>query len=358
MVVGLCRRKNIGDLVPQFTPGATFRLQALPLDGILTRIDFYLRGDHTTNITTPQVDGQVNIINDLRVTINRKAGLQPIVWNVRPRDLVHITRLFDGQLPANANPTASLATHFDLFSIFLAPPPHLVALPTAWGLDTAEIANIIIEGSWGAVTDIGTGATIVTTDVSVTTCSLRRTGVAPIMALAANQNFVLHESDARLGPDDLGVGQIDALWLLYLRHNDQSAQAAQRVDGLITRHFIDHSEEGRLNDEFFIMLKKATGLRFKLAAADLAAGVAISEFAAGALISDMPSMMEGQKLSVEHDSAEVVPVEVTDVTPAAGDGIMYIPIGGQFTAAGEARRRAGVMGNQGRGRGRGRPSNR
>ena len=346
MGIGLCRVKDAGDLVPAYTASTPFRLEVFPPDGILQNLSFYIRGTHVTLITAGgTTDGEVRTINDLRVTAPRRGRLKPIIHNALPRDLKHITSLFEGQLPDRANPLGDGLAHFGEFSIYYAPPPHLVANPASYGLDTSELSGpIIVEGTYDAVTSIGPSATAITQQVTVTACSIKRTGVRPTLALTMNRNAILHESDSRLGPTNLGVGNMDLLWMLYLRQNDVSAVSASRVDGLITRFDIEHSEEGDLNDELFQQLKKRTGKRFKLANADIPAGIAISEFSPGGLASFMPSMLEGQELQLRHDSTEAVPAEVTDVTPAAGDSIEAIPIGVQFTQAGEGRRAERVGG--------------
>jgi len=336
----LCRVKDVGEVTPRFTAGAPFKLEIAPPDGIITELLIASRGDHTTNITTAQIDGEANIFSALQVTFQRR-GLPPVIINVLPRDLKHINSYLEGQAIAAANPTATTGVHHFATKIPLVLPPRLVGNPLEWGLDTTELAGpILLEGTYGAVTDLGTGATVVTNILNVSVCTRRRPRrgeIRPSFILAMNQNRIQHESAARQGPTTISTGNLEALWGIFLRQHDVSAQAAQRVDGLITRFIIDHSEEGILNDEFFQTLQKRSGNFFKLAAADLPVGTAFPVFSERGRIQDMPILMRGRTLKMIHDSVEVLPVEVTDVTPAANDAFYAIPIGVQLTAAAAAR---------------------
>jgi len=357
--MGLCKRKDVGNLVPAFTPNASYRLEIAPPDGILKRIDFYVRGDHTTNITTPQQDGALNIFNSMMVTFPRKGGLKPIIWNVLPRDLALMSALFEAQRNTNDNPTPTTENHFDFFTIWLALPDHLHESPDEWGLDTAELAGpIIVEGQYGPVTSIGTGSTAITTDTSVTVCTQQRRLIGdvvqtPFAAMSANQNRIQIESDARHGPTTVNLSNIDHLWGVYLRNTDDSNQAAERQDGLVTRFILEHSREGDLTDEFQIMMKKSTNKFFGLDRTDQADGIVLPVFAPTGEIGDMPFMGAGRTLRLTTDTVEQTPVEVTNVTPAAGDAVFTIPIGAQLSLAGQvevrnALARRGPRGNRGR----------
>jgi len=355
--MGLCKRKDVGDLVPDWTANGSFRLEIAPPDGVLKRIDFYIRGDHTTNITLAQEDGQVNTFNALMVTFPRKGGLKPIIWNVLPRDLIHMSALFEGQRNTNANPTATTANHFDMFSIWLALPDHLHDSPNEWGLDTAELSGpIVVEGQYAAVTGIGTGSTAVTqqTTVSVCTEQRRRLGaraLTPFAAMGANQNRIQIESDSRHGPTTVNMSNIDHLWGLMLRNHDDSDQANERQDGLVTRFIIDHSREEILTDEFQIILKKITNKFFHLDRTDQADGIVLPVFAPTGEIGDMPFMGAGRTLKLTTVTDETIPVEVTNVTPGAGDAVYAIPIGAQLSLAGQQAVRSALAGrNAGGGR--------
>jgi len=343
----LCRRRQLGDVTPAFTAGRPFKLNANPPDGVLLRLDFYLRGDHATAITTAQLDGEVNIISDMQVTFQRRE-LPDVVWNLLPRDLKWITALFNGQLPATANPAGDAGIHFAYFSIFLAPPDRLLDIPNDYGLDTRDLSgDILIEGHWGAVTDIGTGATAVTTDMTITACvAERKPGLPPLLVLSGNKTFVTHNAAGETGPDRIGTGGIEGLFMAMVRTFDNSLIATDRPDGLITDMTFEHTNvRGDLLKELFIVSKKDSGVRFGLAAADLPAGIFIATFAAGGDIGDMPAMAgTGNALDVRADSQKTPPVEVTDVVPAAGDGFFVNTLGVQATRAGviEARRQLGL----------------
>ncbi len=333
----LCKIKNVGNLDPAFTANGTFRLEISPPSGILDNIQFFVRGKHTTNITTAQIEGAVNTFASMQITFPR-LNVPNIIWNVLPRDLVWINALMQGQRPANLNPTASAAVHKDSFRIPLALPRHLTRFPQIWGLDTRELAGpIIVEGQYGPVTSIGTGSTAITQDTSVSICvRKRRPGITPTLVLAATQNRLGNTDDARNGPTNISTGNIQALWGLFLRQHDNSAQAAQRVDGLVTRYTIDHSQEEILADDFFSIAKRRTGEFFQFAAADLPAGINFEVFAPSGELDDMPVMVGGRRLALTHDSVEQTPDDVTNVTPAANDAVYAIPVGVQLTAAGQA----------------------
>ncbi len=331
--MGQCRTKDVGELDPRFAIGGTARLEIAPPSGVIKYLKFKISGDHTTNITTGQTDGQVNIFSNFQVTFPR-LGLPPVIWDFLPRDMIHFSAFLQGQRPVNANPTATTAAHHDSWIMPLSLPRHLTRNPEIWGLDTRELAGpIIVEATYAAATSIGTGATAITNRTLVTVCTESRTPITPSLVLAGVQQRVTHDTDGRNGPTTIGVGNLEALWGLFIRHNDNSDQADQRQDGLITRHIIDHSRDGILSDEHFIITKARTGEFFSFAAADLPSGIAFPIFAPTGDLRDMPVMVGGQTLKVIHDSAEVLLDEVTDITVAAGDSIYYNPVGIQLTSA-------------------------
>jgi len=332
--MGLCAIKDVGELDPRFALNGTARLEIAPNSGVIKYLKFKISGDHDTAITTPQTDGQVNIFSNFQVTFPRRR-LPPIKWDFLPRDMIHFNFFLQGQRPVFANPAADLGDHHDSWVVPLALPAHLTRNPEIWGLDTGDLSGpIIVEATYGAPASLGTGATVVRNRTLVSTCIETRTPITPALVLAGVQNRITHDTDGRLGPTTIGTGNLEALWGLFIRHNDQSNQAAQRQDGLVTRHTIDHSRERILSDDQFIIQKARTGEFFKVAAADLPTGIAFEIFAPTADLRDMPRMNRGETLKVIHDSAEAVLDEVVDIAPAAGDSIYYNPVGVQLTAAG------------------------
>jgi len=337
MGIGLHRAR--GQLVPAFTENSAFTHNLSPQDGILERIDVFYRGDHDTLITAGgQIDGEANIFQSFQVTIPRK-GLSPLIYNPLPRDHKFITQHFEGALPLNANPLADLGTHDGMFSIYIALPERLARDPLDFGLDSQDISDsIIIEGNYGANASIGPSATGIRniTDFTVVTRQ-RRPNRKPFASLSMNQNFLVHDSTARRGPSQVEMGNIEALYGVFLRQHDNSAVSAQRVDGLITRFILEHSQEGILADDLFQFMKRRSAAHFGLPQAEVPAGITFPVFSRGGDIGDMPIMIQGRKLTLIHDSAEAVPTGTVDVVPAASDAVYAIAVGIQLTRAGLAR---------------------
>lgn len=329
---GVSLVKNVGDLSPVFAASSAFRLAVNPPAGILKGLQIRNRGQHTTDITTAATDGELNYFNTLQVTVNRK-GKPPIIQNALPRDHKWLTAYFRGTLPERANPatagTALANAHYGQFDIPFAPPDRLCNDPDDWGIPTDTLDGpIIIEGTYGAASDIGAGATAIANRTSVS-CDIK-VGSArrPRMALGVNYHRLAHESDSRLGPDSIGVGNLEALAAVMLVQHDNSAAAAQRVDGLITRFTVELQEYGIISDELFRLMKARTQSYYGLAVADVPAGVGILTLAPGWSPDEMP-MLRGRTLSVIHDSAEATPDDITAVTPTTSDAVRVLVVGAQ-----------------------------
>ncbi len=345
------RRIDQGELEPRFAAGGSFSKEISIEQGVLKYIDIYFAGDHTTAITTGATDGEFQPIQELQVLIPRVRG-EPVVWNWKPRDLKHLTYFMAGTLPPRANPAASLGVHYGLMRIPLALPKRLTTNPGIWGIMADEIkGKIRITGTYGPVTSIGTGSTIITHVSNITTgvaLAQRRRGrmlpmERPQMVLSGQENRFALESDARHGPLVVQTGNIHKLYGVFIRQHDVSATAAQRVDGLITRLQLRHTDYDQVLDEFHAILKKSTQQFFHTDAADTPAGISIWTPSRKGLPREMPDMFDSQVLELTADTSETIPVEFTNVTPAIGDAVYANVIGAMFTADGEVNaRRAGV----------------
>jgi len=345
------RRIDQGELEPRFEPSGSFSKEISLSEGVLKYIDLYSVGDHVTNITGAATDGETRPIQELQVLIPRKQG-EPVVWNWKPRDLKFLTQQMAGTLPVNANPTATTGVHFSLIRIPLALPKHLTTNPDIWGISADDIAGKIrITGTYGAANAIGTGATVTTHRTNITTglaLAQRRKGrilpmAQPMMVMAGQENRFAIESDARHGPLVVQTGNIHKLYALFLRQQDISATAAERVDGLVTRFMLHHTDYDQLLDEFHIILKKDTQQEFGLDVADIPDGISTFRPSRMGLPREMPDLFDDQVLKLTADTTEVTPLEVTNVTPATGDALYANVMGPMFTRAGALQaQRAGV----------------
>lgn len=325
-------REDVGVLDPRFdAANRSFTAKVSVPDGVLTRLDYYPRGTHTTNITTAQQDGEFNFFTHLQMTINRKRG-KPVVWNMLPRDLKHLTSIWEGQLPARANPATAGQAHFGLFSHYLAPPRHLLGNPLMHGIDTREIVMpIIVEGQYGPLTSIGAGVTAVDFETQITAVVRKRIpGRFPRLVWSGNQMRQEHESAQRQGPKDVSVGNIEFLYGMLIRTFDVSLPATDRIDGFLTRVIVRHSRLRDLVNELWAIQKKATGMFYQLAAADIPAGVILPTFAGRANRGDLLPL-NGETLQIILDSLEVPPDEFPDVVPVAGDAVFINTLGAQAT---------------------------
>lgn len=322
---------HVGDLNPVFTPNGRFTADVNVPVGVIKDLALYVHGTHVTAITTACTDPEWNLITSLRVYIPRKTR-PAIIWDLPARDLKWITAYWAGTTPANVVTAADGGVHYGLIKIPFYPPDVLCSDDGAWGINSDELAGPIhLEGQFGPAANIGVGATVVASTVRVSV-GIDQTPRRASLALCGSTHFIAHESAQRSGKTLLAAGNAEFLYGLYLRQHDNSATAAQRVDGLVTRFIAEHSTAGTLFDQLFIVLKKETGLLFKLAAAESPAGVCIFPADSKALLDTLPPMVGGRSVSLLMDSAETVPDEVTDVTPAAGDGVYVGFLGVQLAA--------------------------
>jgi len=332
----LCKFMDQGDVVPAFTENTPFKLDVVPEDGILTFIQFRINGAHVGNISVAQDDGEVNVISDFRVLVKRK-GMPDLEWNWLPRDLKWLTAMFEGNLPSFANPTSSTQVHHGDFRVYFKPPERLILEPEKWGIDTKDLAGPIkISGRWGVAADIGVSATVVTSTLSVVTCTERRKfRRPPEWALAAENNQLTVDSAAKFGPKQVPTASFDALWMTFMRQFDSST-TIDRVDGLIDNVQLKHTQEGELVNETFSGIKKRTFSQFGLANADVPTGIAMVNHNPGGDVGEMPVMSAGNELQVRVDARNAPPTEFTNVAPGTGDQVFFQALGVQFTSFGFA----------------------
>ena len=328
--VGTCTVIDQGNLDPAYTESQPARLEVVPQDGILKRIDVYFTGTHVT-AATAQEDGESNIFSALRVEIPRRR-MPNVIFDILPRDAKWLTAILEGSLSEHLNPTADGGAHQGRFSLFLAPPRRLTPFFNDYGLDTNELSGPIqISVLYNSVTSIGGSATAITNATRISTCVEDRAGVAPSFILSANQNRVDHISDARLGPTTLGTSNLERLAGMFLRQHDDSGTATERVDGLITRFIIRHRGLD-IQNELFMALKQRTAQLFGFDRADYPDGIALPLFAETWDPSDMLDLEGGNTLKIIHDSIEALPDGVTDIPPATSDAFYAIMLGMQLTA--------------------------
>ena len=338
--MGLCKKTEIGTLDPDMSAGGNqiFRLEATVPDGILQRLDLVTDGTHVTLISNDAQDGEVDIIQNLRVQIPRK-NMPGAEWNWRPRDLKHLNHLFSRTLPTRGITLADGGAHFGKFSVPFVLPDHLAQSPEEYGLDTREIDGpILITGRFGVPADLGVGATAVANRTSVVACVRdRNEDLAPSVFLVGNSQRIAHESAGSLGPATVSTGVIEFLYALYLRVMDDSAEPDGRTNNMVTRFTTRHSFDDVLNDESWQHLIKATQETFGVPAAEVPVGVAMQLFAEGGQLEDMP-VMSGQTLLIRHNSEEAISNEFSPrVTITTGDHFFANALGVQLTEAGALR---------------------
>ena len=326
-------------LEPDFAASQPAVANIVPQDGVLKRLDVYFHGAHSTLITTAQIDGESNIFAAFRVTARRR-GLPPIIHDVLVRDHKFITAIMNGSLAEHLNPLADAAAHKGFFSIFYAPPRDRCERYDDWGLDTADLAGPIqIEALYGAVTSIGTGSTAITNRTRISPVVEDRRPTAPAFILSAQQHIIDFVNDQRR-QTTLSTANLERLAAIYLRQHDFSAQAAQRVDGLITRFQLDHRGVRR-HDDLHDGMKQRTAQFAGHDRADYPDGISMMLLADGFKAEEMLDLSGGDSLVLTSDSVETVPDPITDVTPAASDAVFAVSLGMQLTgrARGLGRRR-------------------
>ena len=334
-------RRPMGNLAPVFTANLPFRLIVRPPAGVLKRLDFYVRGQHTTDITTGATHGEVNYFQAFKLTAKRKNGLPDIVWEALPRDLKKITAMLDGQLMPRANPatagTSAATAHFGVFSVFFAPPRKKCRFPDDWGLHSDDLIDndpIVIEGRYGAVTDIGTGATAIAQTTSVT-AEVEQTQPGdpkPGLVLGCQATFFPHESDIKSALHTLPLGNVELYCGAMFRSHDNSAAAAQEVDTFPTIIELSHSQRGVVAGDLFIEEKKKTGVWSGLATADVFAGTIMPMASPEFIESQMIRRTEGA-FTFFIDSLLTASDETGAVTPTTSDGVHAAVIGAYKTGA-------------------------
>jgi len=329
--MGTERAIDEGRLIPVYTAGSTFAHEIAPLENmVLKGLRLYYAGDHTTNITTAQTDGEANVITELQIEVPR-VGMSPIVWNWTPRDLKQLTAYWDGALPASANPTATTGVHFGEILIPFAPPKRMTSNYDAWGIPSQDInGKIRIRGTYGAVTAIGTGSTAITHETNIVQITERpNTQNMPQAALMGIQNRINIESDARHGPQPIQTGLAEMIAGLFLRQHDVSDQAAQRQDGLVSRWIVKTQDVNPWVDQIHAQAKRKGAADFSLDAAGVPTGIALLTPSRRFIGGEMIQINSNTILSLTSDTSEVVSVEYTNITPAAGDAVFANVIGAQ-----------------------------
>jgi len=336
---------NEGEVTPVFTAGSAFSKEIAPIEGhVLKGLMFYFRGDHTTNITTGATDGAAAPITELQVEVpridrsNPRRPIDPIVWNWRPVDLIHLASQYAGHILPTANPTGTGTNHFGAFYIPFAPPKRITNNYDDWGIPASEInGKIRIRGNYGGVASIGTGSTVITHRTSISQIVESPNQLPPRACLMGIQNRIAIESDTRHGPLVIQPGAAEALFQLFLRQHDDSATAAQRVDGLVTRYIFKMNQVD-LIDELHTMLQKKHNTDFSLDAAAIQAGISGHLFSKRGIFGELPQIDGGTALSLTVDTSEEIPVEFANVTPTTADAVYANIVGAKLTSFGRNER--------------------
>lgn len=338
--MGLCKQSDIGQLDPSMSGagGQTFALEVPVPAGVLERLDFTTDGTHVTLIGNSGEDGEVDVIQSLRVQIPR-VNMPDAEWNWRPRDLKLLNQQLQGTLPSRNITLADGGAFNGRFSIPFVLPDHLAQSPEEYGLDSRDIDGpILVTGRYGVPTDLGTLATVVdmTTDVVACVRDFNRF-VEPSVFLVGASQRVAHGETGDLGPTTISTGTIESLYALYLRIMDESAEPDGRTNSLITRFEFRHSFEGILNDGNWQHILRASQEFFGIPSAEVEAGVATMIIAQGAQLEDMP-VMSGQTLRLRHNSEAAIQREFAPaLVPVLGDHFFANTLGVMLTRAGRGR---------------------
>jgi len=337
---------NEGEVTPVFGSGSAFSKEIAPIEGhILKGLMFYSRGDHDTLITAGgATDGEAAPITELQVEVpridrgNPRRPIDPIVWNWRPVDLIHLASQYAGHLIPRANPLADLGVHFSTFFIPFAPPKRITNNYDDWGIPASEInGKIRIRGNYGGLTSIGPSATGIRHRTSISQIVESPNRIPPRACLMGIQNRIPIESDTRHGPLVIQPGAAEAVFQLFLRQHDDSAVSAQRVNGLVTRYIFKMNQVD-LIDELHTMLQKKMNSDLSLDAAAIQAGISGHLFSKRGIFGELPQIDGGTALSLTVDTSEEIPVEFANVTPTTADAVYANIVGAKLTSFGRNER--------------------
>lgn len=321
---------------PEYAASRDFALRIPMKRGVHKGIVIDFRGT-TVGSTAANQDGPDNMVDRLRIEYPRKGGGSYVLEGAL-RDFRILAEMLNGRAPLRNNSAAAAAQYNVIHLPFYVPGKDQYHL---WGIDSDEIGDfILISGTYGALLNYGA-------DTSALTAGQLR--FMPIVAQHEPQG----RPRAALLPvgtqipvvaasrveDVLANGHLDALFGVLFRTHDNSATAATRVDGLISRIELDHSVDGTLLRATFVAIKERGAAFFRVPNAEHTAaspaghaGTALAVLNGQCAIGGYPSL-RGEKVDVVLDAQTTVPVGVTNVVPAASDAVFCTTIGVQFNRA-------------------------
>ncbi len=323
-------RLQHGTALPTYAATREFTLRIPHRRGILKGLDFDWRGT-TVGSSAVNMDSPERLIDNLEVTFAKKGGGEYRMAGAF-RDFRLLAEMLNGAAPSRGASGAAAAQ----FSTV-----HLPLYFRQWvdkfdvGIDTDELEEMFeVKGRYAAALEYGADTTDFTAGALHCTPVVDQDephGVKRV-AMLMQQRFVPLVSAAKVS-DFIAKKDFHALAAILFRTRDFSATASDRVDGLFSRLEINHSEDGKLVDEFFVNTQQAGRLIYGGALAEVNAAAPAGHAGTclwfpnpDGYLGKFPGLA-GATVEVTFNASIAVPTGVTSVTPAASDGVMVSTVG-------------------------------